>query len=333
MDSQNILKKFETIEITNESRVTGGELKFCTTQQALYAKVLSQHRKAFDTLQQLKKDCEGFMQSVVADNEYHNHGYTSYHYSCEYVEISKKDFAKKHIGNIHDRFISIITTYFKEKYNVSIDKPEYVTLLEMKEPDDPDRSFYGYRGLSDEEKEKHIAQRRAYEAAQDVYLDSIINAELDYNAILDHIFVELDGSTFAERADQEIKNASRKAISWRRNKPEIKNKRIVMDILCPRKSWNDEYEVALDGEDYRAILRALAYFNSEKHQKEIYPSWHHFVGYRKLESEGIFGSHNVSSSKVLSFKYYKNGKFEVTFDAHTTAEEFASEFLYGGEVE
>jgi len=333
MNTLAILEKFEIVEITNESRITGEELEFCTAQQALYAKVLGQHCYAFDVLQQLKNDCKAFMRSVASDNKYQSHGHTYQRYSCKYVEISKEDFVKDHIIKIHEKFISVIINYFTEKYNVSIDKPKYEILLGLKKPDNPERPFYGYRKLSDEEKEKMVAQERAYKEAQDAYLDSIINAELDYNTLLDHIFVELNGSTFAERAEQEIKRASRKATSDKWSKPEIKNKKITMDILSPRKGWRDQYEVDLDSDGYRAILRALTYFNSEKHQSEIYSGWYHFMGSRKYESDGIFDTHQVGSTKVLSFRYYKNGKFEVTFDAHTTALQFASEYLYsdGGE--
>ena len=334
MNTLAILEKFETVEITNESRITDEELEFCTEQQALYAKVLGQHCYAFDVLQQLENDCKAFMQAVADDNEYHSHGHAYHHYSCDYMKISKEDFVKDHISKIHERFVSIIIDYFKEKYSVSIDKPGYELLLDLKKPENPERSFYGYRDLSDEENERIIAQKRAYEEAQDAYLDSIINAELDYNALLDHIFVELDGSTFTERAEQEIKEASRKATGrWNKPSYEIKNKRIAMDILYPRKGWRDVYEVELNGEGYHAILRALTYFNSEKQQSEIYSGWHRFMGYTKYESDGIFDTHQVGSTKVLSFRYYKNGKFEVTFDAHTTAVQFASEYLYNNGVE
>ena len=275
------------------------------------------------------------MKSVADDNDYHSHGQTYHHYGCNYVEINKEDFALEHVGSIHKRFISIIIDYFTKKYNVSIEKPDYEILLGLNKPEDPEFPFYGFRDRSGEAKKKYTAQKRAFEIALDAYQDSIINAELNYNAILDHIFVELNGSTFAERADQEIREASRKATRNRGNRPsyEIKNKRIVMDILCPRKNWRDEYEVSLDGEYYQAVLRALTYFNSEKSKSEIYSGWYHYIGYCKRESEGVFDLHQVGSTKVLSFKYYKNGKFEVTFDAHTTAKEFAEEYLYSIEVE
>jgi len=335
MNTLAILEKFEIVEITNESRITGEELEFCAAQQALYAKVLGQHCYAFDVLQQLKNDCKAFMRSVASDNKYQSHGHTYQRYSCKYVEISKEDFVNDRIIKIHEKFISVIINYFTEKYNVSIDKPKYEILLGLKKPDIPEHPFYGFRKLSDEEKEIIIAQKRAYEEEQDAYLDSIINAEIDYNTLLDHIFVVLNGSTFAERVEQEIKAASRKATHWSGKNPkyEIKNKKIVFDILYPRKNYNGKYEVELNGNDYHAILRALTYCNSEKCVKEIYSSWYRFMDYKKYESDGIFDSHEVGSTKVLSFKYFKNGKFEVTFDAHTTALQFASEYLYseGGE--
>jgi len=267
MNTLAILEKFEIVEITNESRITGEELEFCTAQQALYAKVLGQHCYAFDVLQQLKNDCKAFMRSVASDNKYQSHGHTYQRYSCKYVEISKEDFVKDHIIKIHEKFISVIINYFTEKYNVSIDKPKYEIFLGLKKPDNPERPFYGYRKLSDEEKEKIVAQERAYKEAHDAYLDSIINAELDYNTLLDHIFVELNGSTFAERAEQEIKRASRKATSDKWSKPEIKNKKITMDILSPRKGWRDQYEVELNGEGYHAILCALTYLSTAKSSK------------------------------------------------------------------
>jgi len=331
MNSTAILEKFDAVEITNDSRITGEELDFCTAQQELYAKVLAQHCYSYDVLHQLKTDNKAFMQSVAGDNEYTSHDHTYVRYGCDYIDLGKEDFAQKHIGHIHEKFISIIIDYFKEKYNVSINKPKYEMLLGLEPPEDPEAGHRGFRRLSDwseEEKEQLFTQKKAYKKAHSAYLNAIINAELDYNAILDHIFLVLNGSTFAERVEQEIKDASRKATSGHRSGPEIKNKKISLDILYPHKGYRDVYEVELNGEGYRAILRALAYFNSDKRQTEIYSGWNRFIGYNKYETDGIFDLHQVGSTKVISFKYYKNGKFEITFDSHTTARQFASEYLY-----
>ena len=333
MNGLALLEKFETVEITNESRISGEELEFCTAQQALYEKVLAQHRKTFAALRQVESDCMSFLKSVADLNDYQNGSYTYKHYGFDYVGLKKEDFVEEKIKTVHRQFISTIIDYFKEKYNVSIESPAFKTVSGLQKPEKEDHSFGWYRDLSEAEKEKIASQKRAYEALYDAYLDSVISAELDYNSMLDHIFVELDGNTFAERAEQEIKKGSCNATQrWGKTAYEVKNKRISMDILYPRKGYRDEYDVDLSGGDYRAILRALTYFNSDKNHVETYSGWQQFIGYSNYESSGIFDLHQVGSTKVLTFKYYKNGKFEVTFDSHATAQQFADEYLYQAEV-
>jgi len=327
MDTNTLLRKFDAVEITNDNRITDEELLFCRAQQTLYAKVLAQHCYAFDVLQQLNNECAAFIRSVADDNEFETNDYSHSRYSCEYAEISKEDFIKNRIVVTHERFISVIMGYFTERYNISMNEPEYETLLGLKEPAKPEYAFRVYRDASDEERAAYEEQERGYREAMDDYRNSLINSELDYNAMLDHIFIELGGSTFVERADQEIKEGSRKAVSWRRGKPEIKNKRVVLGILYPKKNWNGEYVVDLSDEHYRAVLRALAYFDSMKQAKEIYPGWQEYVAYGKREYEGIFESHEVHGTKVLAFKYYKNGKFEITFDSHAHARQFTEDYL------
>ena len=52
---------------------------------------------------------------------------------------------------------------------------------------------------------------------------------------------------------------------------------------------------------------------------------------KKDERDGIYDNHYINGIKINNFKYYKNGKFDVTFDNHTNALNFAREFLgYAG---
>lgn len=207
----SILDKFDAVVITNESRISGEELEYCTAQQALYVAMLGQHRQAFQTLQELKTSCDTFLSSVSEDNEYKSDGYTYKHYDCDYVELEKEEFAQKRIGKIHRLFISIIINYFTEKYGVGIEDPEFEVLTGIEKPDEssrPYRSFSRRREWTDEEIAEMDAEADAFKKAQDAYIDAIINAQLDYNTLLDHIFVELDGDTFAERAEQEIRQGS-----------------------------------------------------------------------------------------------------------------------------
>jgi len=330
-----ILDKFAAVEITNASRISDDELAFCTAQQALYEMVLEHYRDTFAALVQLANNGARLMSEVAADNEYRYNGSTYTRYREYKIEADLQVFAKDNIGEIHEKFISIVIDYFNKKYGTAIEQPEYKMLLGLEKPTEPSHSFYGFREISDEEKERRRVERQAYEDAVQEYWYNIVYSDLDYNALLDHIFVSLDGSTFSERAEQEIKDGSRKASMLRWEDPvyEIKNKKIVLDILHPRKSWNDTHEVDLSGNGYRAILRALTYFDSNKGQTQTYSSWlSRFTGYTNYERDGIFSTHSVGSDKVESFRYFKNGKFEVTFDSHTSAKAFAREYLFRGEA-
>ena len=333
MNTLTILEKFESVEIENASRISDEELSFCTEQQALYEKTLAHHRKVAEALEELQSEGELFMQEVGDLNSYHSGGYTYSRYHPYKIEFDKKECAKKHFGSIHTNFISIIMQYFNSKYGTDIEPPSYKALFEITEPE-LESTFRGFGGMSDEEKEEQRVQNHAhqttYEEAMDEYLDYIINANLNYNDILDHIFVSLDGSTFAERAEQEIKDDSKSASSSRRGKSnyDIKNKKIALSILYPRKGWRDQYEVELHGTGYLAVLRALSYFDSNKRATSTYSRWHRFVCYSIKESEGIFETHEICGNKVQTFRYYKNGKFEIGFDSHLSAKKFAEEYLY-----
>jgi len=332
MVAQTLLEKFEMVEITNGSRISEEELDFCTRQQMLYEQVLEHYRSTFYVIQKTVNDDAAFLKTVSDVNDYSSHGRTYHYYSGYKIDADKKDFAQKDIGSTHERFISILIEYFNNRYGTTIEKPAYETLFEINQPEYKS-TFYGFHGITEAEKDVRLVQSRAqqmeYEQAMDEYLDYIIHANLDYNAVLDHIFVSLNGSTFTERAEAEIIENSRIA-SGRCGKPnyEIKNKKIVLSILHPRKSWNNQYEVDLSGSGYRSILRALTYFDSDKRVVGTFAGWMRFTGYTNYESEGIFDSHDVGGDKVLTFRYYKNGRFEIGFDSHLSTKQFAQEYLF-----
>lgn len=84
-------------------------------------------------------------------------------------------------------------------------------------------------------------------------------------------------------------------------------------------------------EQYKSILRVLTYYDSEQQEKNIYPDWEkRFYTNNSLytsEKTGIFDEHEVGGSKVLKFKYFKNGRWDVIFKNSTYAREFATEYL------
>ena len=341
MNTRTILEKFEAVKITNVSRISEDELDYCTKQQTLYLQVLEHYRSIFSVFQRLKSNEDEFLKSVADVNDTYTNGGLQHHYSGYGIDADKEKFAKKQVAGIHEKFISLIIGYFNKRYGTSIERPSYKKLLEIEDPAFKSE-FRGFNGMSGEEKEEYLKQsrirQRAHELAVDEYLYYITYSNLDYNAILDYIFINLNGSTFIERAEQEIKGSSREA-SDRGGKScyEVKNKKVAINILFPRKAWRDEYEVDLDSSSYMAILRALTYFDSDKKITDIYARWNRFIAYSENESNGIFDTHDAGSNKVVTFRYYKNGKFEVGFDSHLSAKQFAKEYLFsetaGGEEE
>ena len=334
MNALSILEKFDAVEITNESRLSDEELAFCTAEQELYEKVLVQHRWVFHSMQAVYTGCTNFMESIKEENTIRDGSYASHRYSCLYGKLEHDKFATDEVAEVHQKFIRIIVEYFSEKYCVSIEKPQYTALLGLEKPDRIER-YYHYHDLDDEEKEQIRSENECHEEAMFLFHEGIITGCINFNDIVDHIFIELDGSTFTERAEQEILEGSRMGSKSWRDGPnyEIKNKRICFDILNPVKGWRDEYEVKLESEKYLAILRALTYFDSDKEKKDTYWRWKSdFVAYNKRESEGIFALHETGSEKVVSFKYFKNGRFDVTFDSHASAQQFVTEYLYHGEA-
>ena len=69
----------------------------------------------------------------------------------------------------------------------------------------------------------------------------------------------------------------------------------IQNLLCSKTDLWGEYEICLDNEKYKAVLRALTFFDSGKKQFNIYDGWlERFVSFSyigKKEKEGIFDEH------------------------------------------
>ena len=278
----DLLEKFETVEIKNNTRLAEEDLRFCEQQHELYIKVLKHYRNMFSALQEFKKRDNEFYNSVKENDYYSGGNYICQIYSHEFVKADKEDF-KKTVERTHNIFIRQINGYFRNKYNVSIEEKDFEDYSKFEKPEDPDKGWR--RRQTDEELEQALARRKEYEAKLDNYLDNIINAEMHYSPIIDDIFNSLDGFSFTEKADKEIKDAAKEAVKnkWTGElKYTVNNGRISFSkILFSHKcSVFKRYEISLDSSDYKSILKALTYFDSDYKQSDIYNSWiNDFVSY------------------------------------------------------
>lgn len=158
----------------------------------------------------------------------------------------------------------------------------------------------------------------------------LLRSKLDYHVVIDDIFLYLDGFDFKEKLHQEIKQEVEKAMKNRNYK--ITNAKISFTGLTfAGQDYKKRYEILLGLEQYKSVLRVLTYYDSEQQEKNIYPDWEkRFFTNNSLytsEKTGIFDEHEVGGSKVTKFKYFKNGRWDVTFKNSTYAREFATEYL------
>lgn len=327
-----LLEKFDEIEIKNDTRLVETDRLYCEREHNLYIKVLYHFRSMYEELRAIQQKENVFYESVSVENGYNSYGQKYPTYRHRFVEINKEEF-KKIIEHAHNKFIGQINSYFRNKYEVTIEEKKYDSYTHFEKPQDPsDRGFWSYNKLSDEETERLRQEQENYKKSYDLYLDDIISTELHYNSVVDDIFLSLGGFSFDEKVEKEIKddainavtNSGRKTLNY-----SLKNSKISFDLLHSHKcSIMGRYEVSLDGAGYKAVLRALTYFDSDRTNTSIYINWcNKFVNYKKYEEDGIYDTHETNTTKVTHFKYYKNGKFEVTFDTHSSALQFSREYL------
>ncbi len=333
----SLLSKFDDIKMENDTRLAEDDRQFCEQQHGLYVRLLSHYRDTYQSIADILQEDRKFYESVTAENTVYSGGYKYKWYDHSFVKLEVRDLLKL-LGETHDKFIHRINGYFRDKYNVSIKDQKWTHYFKVDPPHDPHEDYpyssYSYRNnMSDKEREEYDAKIEAYKVALVEHEAKLIAIELDYNPIIDDIFLLLGGFNFEEKADREIKDAALKAATNphcdNKERFKIKNGKISFDILYSTKCrYSGEYEMKLEDEGYLSLLRALTYFDSDKAKASTYSGWlNNFTGYHKYERDGIFDIHDTTGTKVTHFKYYKNGKFEVTFDNHTSALTFAKDYL------
>lgn len=184
--------------------------------------------------------------------------------------------------------------------------------------------------LTEEEKQIYREERKKCCKQKEENLHEVLFARIEYPLILDDIFSYLGGFSFQEKVEQEIKTDAKAGVTYAKYKLQSK-KLSIQNLLCSKTDLWGEYEICLDSEKYKALLRALTFFDSSKEQVSIYDGWlERFVSFSysgKKEKEGIFDEHPALGKKVVKFKYFKNGRWDIVFVSGVHALSFAKEYL------
>lgn len=323
----NILSKFENVEIKNSTRITTDDLEFCKSNQKLYLKILDNYKNIYaDLLRIIEKEKSQFNE-VESENTYNKNGYVYKKYDYHFVSISKDDFTETIIG-VHRIFITTIFGYFVEKYGVKLEVKSVEDILGFNKPEKIDNGYWGLRNCSEEEIKKIREKNMEYEKALDEYKDKVINAVIDFNTIIDNIFIQLDGYSFVDKVKKEIIDECKSAcFNEYRKFSYVTLKKDKIAIETGFDSYFDriwqEYEAQTNNDNFKAIMRALTFFDSGENNNSIYDSWYNsFIYYNRKESDGVYGLHSAYGNKIESFKFYKNGKWEIKFISSEDAQKF-----------
>lgn len=289
----SLLDKFNAVEITVDSRISSVDKSFCQAQQSAYEFALSTLRE-MDSIYEVKLN-EIKNLSPNGQNEYLN----SYKFG-------------ENISEAHKDFISKIVYYFSSNYHVNLDSD---IIKERLIPQIPRTSW----GMSKEEYERIQAEA---EKNQQIIYDTLI---LNYNDILDCIFAQLGGFTFAEQAIQQLKDKARSAANWGnsyngvRERYKLSGATVSLECGCTR-SWK-EWELRDGAKD---IIMAAAHFEFGSICTPNCYGFHDILSSWRFEND-VYDMDSLS--KVKKFKCFKNHRFDIKFASASLAKEFVDTYL------
>lgn len=294
----NLLEKLEKVTISEDERISKADKEVCEKHQKAYfeAKIaLEETIFAWNEIEERQK-------GLLADLSEYESAYRRY---IRISDFSVKDIENK-IKDLPSLFINSIISYFSSTYNVSISEHEIKNvLLPHKSSDsvwDP----------------QHKAEKE--------YQSKLMNIKINYQDVLEQIFIQLGGRTFTEKAIFELKQKCHSA-AWDgyRGTPEyeLKNNTIRFTFYaCSHDDWlgRDRWKIC---DEMKHILKGIAHF--ETGILKSYPSTiSYLLGYDDKNQATIEFS---DCKKVEQLKMFKNHRVDVKFCDKETAELFISEYL------
>lgn len=163
-----------------------------------------------------------------------------------------------------------------------------------------------------------------YAAIQKKYKDT---KELSYDTIIDEIFIQLDGFSFIEKAEKEMKDKLKNDIRYSSTK--AKSNKVILGDFVSIDTWQKKWgsiEISYNSDSkIECLLNALQHFDNgntvkNKHLKELY------LTLTNKKNDDVFTKHELTLNKVKSIKVYQNGKIDIEFASTEYALKFAREY-------
>jgi len=151
-----------------------------------------------------------------------------------------------------------------------------------------------------------------------------INFESGFQDVLDNIFIQLDGYSFSEKAEKEIKDNTKEMFKYG-DKISIKGNKLILDgYFAHYDSIWKRYE--LNEDKVIKIFTSLQLFDSGSLtiNEELKSK---YCGYQNLVKLENYERYTVQTLKIAkTIKFFKNGKLDIEFIGNQEAAHFASEY-------
>ena len=290
----SLLDKFNAVEITSDSRITEADRNFCQSRQACYEYSLAR-------LRELTAEIMAYTNDVVSMSEDGKSHYFAIKGYDEYIVAT------------HTAFLQDITFYFTNKYKIKLDVETIKTSII---PEKPKYDRYDIDNGALQEYKKNLSE-----------WDNMIHNSLvvKYDDILDRIFSQLNGLTFNELALQQLKEDARHSANyidrWRESPTKelftIKGTTISMEG-CYR-----EYSKWRIIDRIKTVVRAASHFEFGNFDIPDIDGWRELISHYDYPEE----QYDYPDCKIVRFKSYKNGRFDIKFASPQLARQFVDEYL------
>ena len=293
-----LLKKFEAVTATSDSRISDTDRAFCKAHQAAYDNA----RCTLPELLCFWEDMQRQQAELLSGTDTPP---TFFLASRDGIKLSEASI-REQLFSLHSLFVGKVVSFFNKTYHLSLSIVDIEDSLIPQEPGD--------NWMDD------------YEDRVKAYTQAMQDLSLRYTDILDRIFLYTDGRELSELALHELKEKCHQA-AWNTSNGKawftLKKRTLLLNgYSC---SYHDLYgggywELAQDTKD---ILRGIAHFETENFSTIPY-SIDRIMGTYSLHSDFYeFGD----CKKVLSLKMYKNHRVDIKFSTEEIARQFINDYL------
>lgn len=295
----SVLEKFAQVKVDAAVRIPEDDAVYCKAEHQNY---MAAHALYTVFRVHLAEGMELERKEWSARTGKTSVGHRSWAYLESYGD-GGLDSIDKRIKEIQVNFIHGLVYYFADKYDIALNNDEVEKNLGFKAPE---YSRYGSESKWELEMEAYRTKSTRL---------------LHYNEIVDEILLQLDGLTFADKAIQQIKdNARNSAQNGYHHKANFAVAKKTIKFCDSFSHWQ---------EHHRNVLRALWHYATGStslagtwwsREFDIHYSYH-------SEDKRVGSAYEFEDWKVRKFRYYKSGRWDITFATAEDADTFAREYL------